>query len=109
MIATGLAGYLRINRLARSTPASVEQRTRKGPTPRSRDWVPTTPSEMKYRDIIRLIENDGWRVAARRGSHQQYEHPTKSGKVTVAGKPNVDVPKGTAANILRQAGLRRSS
>jgi hypothetical protein len=39
----------------------------------------------------------------------KYEHPSKPGKVTVAGKPGADVPKGTAANILRQAGLRRST
>ena len=57
--------------------------------------------------MIRLLEQDGWRLIAQRGSHRQYEHPTKSGKVTVAGKPNLDVPVGTALNILRQAGLRR--
>jgi predicted RNA binding protein YcfA (HicA-like mRNA interferase family) len=62
---------------------------------------------VKFRELIRQLEADGWRLVAQRGSHQQYEHPTKAGKVTVAGKPNTDVPKGTAANILRQAGLRR--
>jgi len=61
------------------------------------------------REIIRLIEDDGWRLVAQRGSHRQYAHPTKPGKVTVAGKPNADVPTGTATNILRQAGLGRSS
>ena len=40
---------------------------------------------MKVRDIIRLIEADGWQLVATRGSHRQYKHPTKSGKVTVAG------------------------
>ncbi len=64
---------------------------------------------VKFRELIQLIEDDGWRLVAPRGSHRQYEHPTKPGKVTVAGKPNADVPKGTAANILRQAGLRRPS
>jgi predicted RNA binding protein YcfA (HicA-like mRNA interferase family) len=64
---------------------------------------------MKFRDVIRVLEDDGWRLIAQRGSHRQYEHPSKPGKVTVAGQPNADVPKGTAANILRQAGLRRSS
>jgi predicted RNA binding protein YcfA (HicA-like mRNA interferase family) len=64
---------------------------------------------VKFRELIRLLEGDGWLVVAQRGSHQQYEHPSKPGKVTVAGKPGADVPKGTAANILRQAGLRRSS
>jgi predicted RNA binding protein YcfA (HicA-like mRNA interferase family) len=63
---------------------------------------------MKFRDLVAMIEADGWRLAAQRGSHRQYEHPTKPGKVTIAGKPNADVPKGTAANILRQAGLKRS-
>jgi predicted RNA binding protein YcfA (HicA-like mRNA interferase family) len=62
---------------------------------------------VKYREIVRLIEGDGWRLSGQRGSHRQYEHPTKPGKVTIAGKPNKDVPKGTAANILRQAGLPR--
>ena len=64
---------------------------------------------MKFRELIRLLEDDGWRLVAQRGSHQQYAHPTKRGKVTVAGKPGADVPKGTAANILRQVGLRRPS
>lgn len=62
---------------------------------------------MKYREIVRLIEADGWRLSGQRGSHRQYEHPTKPGKVTIAGQANKDVPSGTAANILRQAGLRR--
>jgi len=68
-----------------------------------------TMNVVKFRQLIRLLEDDGWRLVAQRGSHQQYEHPSKPGKVTVAGKPGADVPKGTAANILRQAGLRRST
>jgi len=63
---------------------------------------------VKYRELIRVIEEDGWFLVAQRGSHRQYEHPTRPGKVTVAGKPNLDVPKGTALNILRQAGLRKT-
>lgn len=62
---------------------------------------------MKYREIVKLIETDGWRLSSQRGSHRQYEHPMKPGKVTIAGQANKDVPSGTAANILRQAGLRR--
>jgi integrase/predicted RNA binding protein YcfA (HicA-like mRNA interferase family) len=65
------------------------------------------PSTLKFREIIKLIEDDGCRLVAQRGSHRQYEHPMKPGKVTVAGQPNADVPRGTAANILRQAGLQR--
>jgi predicted RNA binding protein YcfA (HicA-like mRNA interferase family) len=66
-------------------------------------------SGVKFRELIRLLEEDGWRLVAQRGSHEQYEHPSKPGKVTVAGRPGGDVPKGTAANILRQAGLWRLS
>jgi predicted RNA binding protein YcfA (HicA-like mRNA interferase family) len=61
---------------------------------------------LKYREIVKLIEADGWRLSRQRGSHRQYTHETKPGVVTIAGQPNKDVPKGTAANILRQAGLR---
>jgi predicted RNA binding protein YcfA (HicA-like mRNA interferase family) len=69
----------------------------------------TIPEMVKFRKIIRLIEDDGWELAAQQGSHRQYRHRTKPGKVTIAGRLNADVPKGTAANILRQAGLRRST
>lgn len=62
---------------------------------------------MKFREIVRLIEEDGWQLTRQRGSHRQYSNPTKPGMVTIAGHPNKDVPKGTAANILRQAGLKR--
>jgi predicted RNA binding protein YcfA (HicA-like mRNA interferase family)/predicted RNase H-like HicB family nuclease len=60
---------------------------------------------MKFREITRILEEDGWHLVAQRGSHRQYKHPTKPGKVTVAGHPGADVPRRTAANILRQAWL----
>jgi predicted RNA binding protein YcfA (HicA-like mRNA interferase family) len=40
-----------------------------------------------------------------RGSHRQYGHPTRSGRVTIAGKPGDDVPAGTLRSIFRQAGI----
>jgi predicted RNA binding protein YcfA (HicA-like mRNA interferase family) len=61
---------------------------------------------MKVHEVIRLIEEDGWFLVAQRGSHRQYQHPTKPGKVTVAGKPSTDVPPGTLSSIYRQARLR---
>jgi len=61
---------------------------------------------MKVRDIIERIEADGWSLVRTKGSHRQFKHPTKRGVVTVAGKLSQDVPKGTANNILRQAGLK---
>ncbi|MCX7406453.1 MAG: type II toxin-antitoxin system HicA family toxin [Planctomycetales bacterium] len=61
---------------------------------------------MKVSEVIHLIESDGWQLVATRGSHRQYKHPTKPGKVTIAGKPSVDVPPGTLNSILKQAGLK---
>jgi predicted RNA binding protein YcfA (HicA-like mRNA interferase family) len=60
---------------------------------------------MKVRDIIRLLENDGWFKVAQKGSHRQFRHPVKRGKVTVPGKMSDEMPIGTLKNILRQAGL----
>ena len=61
---------------------------------------------MKVREAIRLIEDDGWFLVATRGSHRQYKHPTKPGRVTVAGKPSDDLAPGTLNSILKQAGLK---
>ncbi len=63
---------------------------------------------MKVRDVIRLIEDDGWFLIATLGSHRQYKHPTKPGRVTVAGKPSDDVAPGTLGSILKQAKLKGS-
>ncbi len=60
-----------------------------------------------FREMVRMIERDGWRQVAQRGSHRQFKHPAKPGKVTIAGQPHHDVPPGTLRNILRQAGLTR--
>ncbi len=46
---------------------------------------------MKVRDIIKLIEEDGWYIVAIKGSHRQYKHPVKVGRVTIAGHPNDDL------------------
>ena len=62
---------------------------------------------VKVRDLIKVLEDDGWNQARMRGSHRQFKHPSKKGTVTVAGKPNVDIPRGTLNNILKQAGLKK--
>ena len=62
--------------------------------------------QMKIRDVIRRLEKDGWTLAATRGSHRQYTHPSKPGRVTVAGKPSDDVAPGTLNSILKQSGLK---
>jgi len=60
---------------------------------------------MKVREVIKLIEEDGWYLARTRGSHRQFKHPTKSGLVTIAGKPSDDLAPGTLNSILKQAQL----
>jgi len=62
---------------------------------------------MKIRDVIRAVEADGWKEKRTRGSHRQFKHPTKPGKVTIAGKLGDDIPADTLSSILRQAGLSR--
>lgn len=62
---------------------------------------------MKLRELIALLESDGWHQARMRGSHRQFHHPSKPGTVTVAGKANLDVPPGTLNSILKQAGLKK--
>ncbi|MER2526688.1 MAG: type II toxin-antitoxin system HicA family toxin [Candidatus Competibacter denitrificans] len=61
---------------------------------------------MKVKDLILLIEADGWLQLRQRGSHRQFHHPTKPGTVTVSGKLSVDVPPGTLNSVLKQAGLK---
>lgn len=60
------------------------------------------------REAIRTVQRDGWRLVATKGSHRQYRHPTKPGKVTIAGKLSKDLPPGTWNSILKQAGLKRT-
>jgi predicted RNA binding protein YcfA (HicA-like mRNA interferase family) len=60
----------------------------------------------KVREAIRLVEADGWRLVGQRGSHRQFKHPHKLGRVTIAGKPSDDLPPGLWRSILAQAGIR---
>lgn len=61
---------------------------------------------MKVREIIRVVEDDGWVLVRTRGSHRHFKHPSKPGLVTIAGHPGVDMPKGTLNSVLKQAGLK---
>ena len=61
---------------------------------------------MKVREVLRLMADDGWFEVARRGSHRQLKHSTKSGRVTVPGKLSDDLAPGTLNSILKQAGLK---
>jgi predicted RNA binding protein YcfA (HicA-like mRNA interferase family) len=61
---------------------------------------------LKVRDAIRAIEAIGWVLVATRGSHRQFKHPARPGRVTIAGKPSDDLAPGTLNSILKQAGLK---
>ena len=60
----------------------------------------------KVRDAIKLIEANGWRAVTTKGSHRQFKHLTKAGRVTIAGHPSDDLAPGTYNSILKQAGLK---
>jgi len=62
---------------------------------------------VKVREIIKLIEADGWFLIASKGSHRQYKHPTKPGRVTIAGHPSHDLAPGTLDSIFKQAQLKK--
>jgi predicted RNA binding protein YcfA (HicA-like mRNA interferase family) len=61
---------------------------------------------MKVREIIKLIESDGWFLVVTRGDHRQFKHPRKSGRVTIAGKLSDDLAPGTLNSIYKQALLK---
>jgi predicted RNA binding protein YcfA (HicA-like mRNA interferase family) len=61
---------------------------------------------LKLRDLIRVIESDGWYLAVTKGSHRQYKHPMKPGRVTIAGHLNDDIAPGTLNSVLKQAKLK---
>ena len=60
---------------------------------------------MRSRDVIKLLEADGWKEVARKGSHAQFKHPVKKGRVTVPD-PKRDLPVGTLRSIEKQSGIR---
>jgi predicted RNA binding protein YcfA (HicA-like mRNA interferase family) len=61
---------------------------------------------MKVKEVIELLEEDGWYFYSQKGSHRQFKHPIKKGKVTVAGKRSKTLPVITLLSILKQAGLK---
>jgi predicted RNA binding protein YcfA (HicA-like mRNA interferase family) len=62
---------------------------------------------VKVRDVIKLIEADGWYLVTTKGSHRQYKHPAKPGRVTIAGHPRDDLAPGTLNSVLKQAQLTK--
>jgi predicted RNA binding protein YcfA (HicA-like mRNA interferase family) len=63
---------------------------------------------LNLREIIKKIKEDGWYIVTQKGSHIQFKHPVKPGRVTIAGNPGDDIAPGTLNSVLKQAGLKRS-
>ena len=63
-------------------------------------------ASMKVREIIKLLEEDGWYLVVTEGSHRQYKHSVKKGRVTIAGKMSATLHPKTLSSILKQAGLK---
>jgi predicted RNA binding protein YcfA (HicA-like mRNA interferase family) len=61
---------------------------------------------MKVREVIQIVERDGWVLTRTKGSHRQYTHPSKPGTVTISGNTGKDVKPGTLNSIKKQAGLK---
>jgi len=64
--------------------------------------------DVKVRDIVRLLESQGWRQVRQKGSHRAFKHPEKASVVTVPGHRNDDLPQGTLASIFKKAEVEKS-
>jgi predicted RNA binding protein YcfA (HicA-like mRNA interferase family) len=62
---------------------------------------------MNSKDLIKILEQDGWKIVATKGSHYQYKHQIKKGRVTVP-HPKKEIPIGTISSILKQANLSKN-
>jgi predicted RNA binding protein YcfA (HicA-like mRNA interferase family) len=62
---------------------------------------------VKIRDVIEIIEKDGWQQIYQKGSHRQFKHVRKPGRVTIAGHPNDDLAPGTLGSIFKQASIKK--
>jgi predicted RNA binding protein YcfA (HicA-like mRNA interferase family) len=64
---------------------------------------------VKVKEVLKILDEDGWFLVATRGSHRQYKHQAKPGRVTVPGKLSDDLAVGTMNSILKQAQLERKN
>jgi len=62
---------------------------------------------MKVREVLRMLQDDGWFLVSTRGSHRQFKHASKPGRVTLPGKPSDDLAPGTLNSILKQSSLKK--
>jgi len=61
---------------------------------------------MKVREVIKIIEKEGWILSRTKGSHRQFKHQNRNGTVTIAGHLNDELHPKSASSILKQAELK---
>jgi predicted RNA binding protein YcfA (HicA-like mRNA interferase family) len=61
---------------------------------------------LKVREVVKIIEEDGWFLVRMKGDHRQFKHAEKSGRVTISGNLGREMPPGTLNSVLKQAGLK---
>jgi len=69
-------------------------------------WIGCYACGVKVSEVTRMLQGDGLFLVATRGSHRQFKHATKPGRVTVPGRLSDDLAPGTLNSILKQAGLK---
>lgn len=63
-------------------------------------------NKYKVKEVIKMLEEDGWMLKTTKGDHRQFKHPSKKGKVTVRGKPSETLNQFLLNSIWKQAGWR---
>jgi predicted RNA binding protein YcfA (HicA-like mRNA interferase family) len=61
---------------------------------------------VKVKEIIKLLQRNGWKQVRMKGSHRQFKHPEIIGRVTVSGKFSDNLAPGTLNSIFKQAGWK---
>ena len=72
------------------------------------EWISLNEYMRRYKvsEVIRMLEADGWYLVAQKGSHRQYRHPVKKGRVTVNEKPSATLDQFILNSIWKQAGWK---
>jgi predicted RNA binding protein YcfA (HicA-like mRNA interferase family)/predicted RNase H-like HicB family nuclease len=60
---------------------------------------------VKVRDVVRILEREGWQLVRQKGSHRQFRHPERPGTVTVPGTPGSELKPGTLVSVWKQPGI----
>lgn len=88
-------------------PSPARRSASTGASGSTLDEAEVSSFPVKVREVIQLLEDDGWQLIRTKGRHRQFRRTAKLGTVSVAGKESIGVPPGTLNSILKQAGLKK--